>query len=141
MMIKALSILSILGIVSSLYIALLYERTSSKLKLLQEQHTKLQSDYKDCSESKDKLVESRAITEQVVAKQVKDLIALENEKKSLKDQLKSIPKKCPKHIVNNTGTQDESIQEEYVDIDAPFDDDYLGVFKQLSKDKRDSNSP
>jgi len=141
MLTKALSILSILGIVSSLSLALLYERTSSKLKLLQEQNTKLQSDYKDCSESKEKLVESRAITEQVVAKQVADLIVLENEKKTLKDQLKSIPKKCPKHVVNNTGTQDESIQEEYVDIDAPFDDDYLGVFKQLSKNKRDSNSP
>ncbi len=142
MLTKALSILSILGIVCSLYITLLYERTSSKLKLLQEQHTKLQEVYKDCSESKDKLVESEAVTEQVVAKQVADLIVLENEKKTLKDQLKSIPKKCPKHVVNNTGTQDESIQVEYVDIDAPFDVDYLGVFKQLGdKNKRDSNSP
>lgn len=141
MLIKALSVLTILGIVSSLSMALLYERTSSKLKLLQEQHTKLQNDYKECSESKKRLKESEAVTEQVVAKQVADLIVLENEKKSLKDQLKNIPKKCPKQVINNTGTQDENIQAEYVDIDAPFDDDFLGVFKQLNKNKGDSNSP
>jgi hypothetical protein len=138
MLTKVLSILTIVGIVSSLSIAILYERTSSKLKLLQEQHTKLQSDYKDCSESKEKLVESEAITEQVVAKQVADLVALENEKKSLKDQLKSIPKKCPS-TVNTKGEPDEVL---YVVIDDPFDDQFLGVFKQLgSKNKRDSNSP
>jgi chromosome segregation ATPase len=121
--------------------ALLYESTNSKLELLQEQHTKLQEVYKECSESKEKLKQSEAVTEQVVAKQVADLIVLENEKKTLKDQLKDIPKKCPKQTVNNTGTQDENIQAEYVDIDAPFDDDFLGVFKQLNKNKRDSNSP
>jgi len=141
MLTKALSIISVLGIVSSLSIALLYQHTSSKIELLESKYTKLQEVYKDCSESKEKLKESEAVTEQIVAKQVADLIVLENEKKTLKDQLKSIPKKCPKHVVNNTGTQDE-VQVEYVDIDAPFDDDYLGVFKQLgSKDKRDSNSP
>jgi len=140
MITKALSILTVIGLVSSLSIAILYERTSSKLKLLQEQHTKLQAMYDECSESKEKLRKSEASTEQVVAKQVADLIALEEEKKSLKDQLKSLPKKCPKQV-SNTGTQDENVQDEYVDIDAPFDDDFLRVFKQLDKNKRDSNSP
>ena len=142
MLTKVLSIISVLGIVCSLSMAILYERSNSALKLLTEQHTKLQHDYKDCSESKEKLRESESVTEKTVAKQVADLIVLEGEKKSLKEQLNSIPKKCPKQVTSNSGSKDEKDQNEYVDIDAPFSDDYLGVFKQLnSKDKGDSNSP
>jgi len=134
---KILGGLSLLGLISSLSLGLLYQSSQKDLESLQSKYTQSQTLLKDCSESKEKLTESKEASEQVMAKQVADLMTLEKDKKTLKEQLNAIPRKCPKQV----GSQDEKDQVEYVDIDAPYSDEYLRVFKQLSKDKRSPDTP
>lgn len=144
MLTKILGVISILGIVCSLFSFILYQSTKIELTSLQSKYTQSQSLLKDCSDSKVKLEDSNKVSEEVLVDQQEKLIELEEGKQTLLDQLKTLPKKCTKPTVNTnnvTGTPDENDQVEYVDIDAPFASDYLGVFKQLSKDKGSSNSP
>jgi hypothetical protein len=143
MLTKALSIISLIGIVCSLSLTSLYLHTNSKLKLLQEKHNVLVGHFEECTESKGKLEESKKASEVIVVKQQEDLMILENKEQSLVEQLNNIPKKgCPKPPTNNPTKENLKDEAVYVVIDDPYDDNYLRVFKQLpNKDKRDSPSP
>ncbi len=138
---KILGGLCLLGLISSLSLGILYQSSQNQLESLQSKYTQSQSLLKDCSESKEKLTQSKQATEEVMSNQQTALIALEKDKGNLLVQLDNIPKKgCPKPASSgSTGSKANEI--EYVDIDAPYTDGYLGVFKQLSKDKRNPDTP
>jgi len=124
MLIKVLSFLAILGLVSSLSMAVLYQSTNSDLKLLQEQHTKLQSDYDSCVEDKKNFVQSTVVTETVVAE--KEQKVTEKKETLVKDveAIASYPKKC---IPSKEGEKKDETN--YVDIDEPFDPEFLRVYE------------
>jgi chromosome segregation ATPase len=133
---KILGGISLLGLITSLLLFSLYQSTDSELSLLESQHTELQKNYKECSESKKNLIESKAVSEQVVSDQQTKLIKLEEDKDSLVGQLNSIPRKdCakPKSIPSKGKESEVKDEINYVDIDSPYDDEYLSVFRKLSK--------
>lgn len=143
MIVKVLSILCLLFFSLSVIIGFGYQSTKNELNALESKHRQLEQVFKECSESKAKLVESNKQDEKIVVDQQEDLKELDVKEAVHIKQINNIPSKScvstAKPKVSNNETQYNT--NDYVDIDKPYDDEYLRVFKSLSKDKGSSDTP
>lgn len=115
-------ILLCISLVGAYVASSLYLRTTKELSALQEQHKSLQKALEESVESKDKVLSSCRVTEEVLAKlqdEIKDITSTTNSSTQSIAQYK--PKKCP------SLPRQENNNEEYVDIDAPFDPEFVRV--------------
>lgn len=103
------------------------------LTTLRTQHKQLEEDFKNCEKSKEKVKASEKQDDALdVSKQV-EVNKLRDKNTDLQKRLENLPKKvCQTKVAENKN------ETEYVDIDAPFDPEFIRVLDQLSK--RDSGS-
>jgi len=126
--------LSVAGISTYLYLGIRDELTS-----LQSKYTQLESVSKECISNKAKNLVSAEHDDKILVDRLLKIDALNKDKQDLQAQLKNIPKKSCQTEGVKKDVKDEI---EYVDIDAPFDDDYKRVFQNLGHqaDKGSSNT-
>lgn len=105
----------------------LYLTTRDELIEIQTQYKQLQEDLILCSESKDKIRVSAEQDDKIITQNQEQINNLVTEKDKLISALAKFPRKsCMKS--NNPENNNEPSH--YVDIDAPFDDEFIRVFKQ-----------
>src|SRR5690606_14336565 len=68
----------------------LWQHSSNELELLQQKYTSLQIQLKDCSESKDKLIESQAKTETIIDTNQSKIQIIEDKEDSYQQELNQI---------------------------------------------------
>jgi hypothetical protein len=117
-------------LISSLISTGLYLSTRKDLKSLESKHTKLQSDYKELVADRDKLDESNKVNDSIILGLRKDLEKVDNNTDSKVNTITKYEKCKPSKPVN---PQSENSKDEYVDIDAPFDPDFLRMYRGKSK--------
>ena len=116
----------------------LYLGTRDDLVLLESTHRQLKQDFRDCSEGKERHVLSAQQDDTIISSKQEKIDSLVREKDALVSKLNNIPKKtCNPPISKNLRSEDETL---YVDIDAPFDDEYKRVFEQLGNKNSGSSS-
>lgn len=129
---KGLLIVASLAILATIITTNLYLSKRDELTSLESKYTQLKQDYKECSEGKEKLRISAEQDDTIVLNKQIKIDTLTKEKDDLFVQLNKIPKKtCPTIPTSTIDGKQNEIQ--YVDIDAPFDDEYKRVFQQLDK--------
>lgn len=112
---------SALALMTSLYLT-----ARDDLASLKSQYTQLQSDLMLCTDGKDKLRVSAEQDDKIITETQKQIQAISTEKEALLGKLRSIPhKSC-------TPTSENKNEIQYVDIYAPFSDEFIGVFQQSS---------
>lgn len=132
-MIRFLSITTILFFCLSLISFILYQHSSSSLKLLESTHTKLQADYVTLVKGNEELEQSCKVTSKVVVEQREYLATLEKEKESIEDQLNNYkPKSC---VAKPTFKTESNNEISYIDLDAPVDPEFV----RLSEGDREKN--
>lgn len=135
---RLISAVAILGVVSSLLIFSLYQSTSGKLKLLQEQHTQLQTKFTEVSEGKVKLGESNQATEQVVADNQAKNQALDNKEDDYVKELNNTPKDCPPTASKgNTNVKKDNV----VSIDDKLPSELTGLLDKVYNEGSSNTSP
>ena len=113
----------------------LYLSTRDELIELETKHMQLKQDLEDCSESKSKIKVSAEQDDRIIAQTQERIKSLVSEKDSLLDKLRNLPRKnCPRTYIEN------SHEIEYVDIDAPFSDEFLKLFEQSSSNTTEGSS-
>lgn len=125
---RLISGVAILGIVCSLITFYLYQSTSSKLSLLQEQHTQLQTKFDEVSESKVKIIESNQVTEQVVFDNQTKTKALDTKEGNYIKELNAIPKDCPPVVAKG----DKNVKKDNVaGNDSNLSDEFAGLLDKV----------
>lgn len=122
--------LSVAGLSTYLYLG-----TRDELTTLKSTYTQLKQEYTECSEAKDKVKISAEQDDTIILDKQEKIDSLTKEKDDLLSQLGKIPKKTCKATTQSPNIENSN-EIEYVDIHAPFDDDFTRVLKQLDKDKR-----
>lgn len=135
---KLLGSLAILGIVCSLITFSLYQSTSSKLSLLQEQHTQLQTKFDEVSESKVKIIESNQVTEQVVFDNQTKTKALDTKEGNYIKELNAIPKDCPPVVSKG----DKNVKKDNVaGIDDELPSELIGLLDKVHNEGSSNIAP
>lgn len=132
---KGLLIVALLATIVAVSTTYIYLGTRDKLVKLETQHTQLKQTLKECSEAKDKIKVSAEQDDTIILDKQEKIDSLTKEKDDLLSQLGKIPKKTCKATTQAPNIENSN-EIEYVDIHAPFDDDFTRVLKQLDKDKR-----
>lgn len=123
---KGLALAALLLASALAFMTNLYLSTRDDLASLKSQYTQLQSDLMACTESKDKLIASAEQDDKIKVDTQKQMQAISTEKEVLLGKLRSIPhKSC-------TPTSENKNEIQYVDIYAPFSDEFISVFQQSS---------
>lgn len=107
----------------------LYQGSRNKLNALQTQYMSLLVDFKESEEDKANLKESNEASLEVVGDLHEDIKKKEEEKDSAIEALRNYKPKCPKP--STTGVV---VNEEYVDIDAPYDPELLRLYQGSGQD-------
>lgn len=103
----------------------LYLGTRDDLSSLKTQYMQLQSDLMLCTDGKAKLKASAEQDDRIISQTQEHIKTIVSEKDVLLDKLRKLPNKnCPRTQLEN------SHEIEYVDIDAPFSDEFLKLFEQ-----------
>lgn len=132
-LIKGLSIITLLLFVLSLVLFILYQSSQNELSLNIQQYKSLQGGYKDLSDSYSKSLASRVSDERIVDEQQTNIVVIDKEKESLKEQLRKYAKtSC--NPSKDTSTRVEVNEKPYVDVNGEFSPDYLRLFDSLGKD-------
>lgn len=128
MLIKLLSVLSLLGLVWGGVMTTLYLTTDKDLKASQIKVQSLERDIKSCIEDKDKQIQSSSVTEVVSTNDTLTIQSLEQENRSLLERLKSIPSKVPK--CSNSPT--EVKKDDEADIDDKLPSELISLLSERS---------
>lgn len=124
-MIRILSILSLILLVISSITGSLYWGSTQKVKRLESTITQLKIDLKDCTDSKELLIKSKAVDDSVA--QSKQVIVKDTAAKTMEavSKIKDLPKKCVPSV-----TKDEKPE---IDIDTELPDDFYRVLPKSSQ--------
>ena len=102
----------------------LYLGTRDEVASLKTQQEWLEQGLKDCSDAKDKVLESAKQDDKIVAATQKNIQTISAEKDKLLRQLNNIPGKSCRPLPENKN------EIQYVDIYAPFSDEFISVVQQ-----------
>lgn len=131
---KALTILSAILIATSVTMTALYLGKRDELAALSVKYTQSQSNLKEANESKAKIIEGNKQDDQTITQKEEKVKVIDNSVSKAKESLSKLPSKvkCPVEKLKG-----EAIEEvKYVNIDGPFDDEFIRVFDQY---KRNTN--
>ena len=132
---KGLSIVALVLASTTAFTTHLYLSTRDDLASLQSQHTQLKQVVQEIEDSKEKLLLSSAQDDKLITEKEIKIATISESLQQDKKALVAIPKKtkCISEGVTIEKTK-------YVDIDQPFDADFIRVFKQSNNNKRSPNT-
>ena len=132
---KGLSIVALVLASTTAFTTHLYLSTRDDLASLQSQYTQLKQVVQEAQDSKEKVVISNMQDDSLITEKEIKIATISESLQQDKKALAVIPKKTK--CISEGATIEKA---KYVDIDQPFDDDFIRVFKQSNNNKRSPNT-
>jgi hypothetical protein len=137
-LLKVVSIIATVFLVSSLILGSLYLGTRDELIELETKHAQLKQDLKESQESKSKIVEGNAQDDTLNVEKETAISTLEGEKKSLLKRLDILSKK--RCIISTTTLEKLPNEKTHIDPSASWDADIQQLLNEAyESNKRDTN--